>query len=227
MTVRPNRTERRFVVSLLAFPLASAAGAQDASGKVENWPGGAADLLFWQVGEDPQVAGRVTDDGTVTLDLPMDVETPQQLSQVFRCADDSETNTDPDAPYAITSTLQYLRPERVPEITGKVVVATTEDVAAHHGAGGTVAAGRSYQWIYTPRAAEIEGVCTSDFYPDGKTRMEQTSWIDMSLQPGWNILEVEVAETGSLSDEMSFALGRNLRIVDALPAEARWFYWPG
>jgi len=70
-------------------------------------------------------------------------------------------------------------------------------------------------------------VCTSDFYPDGKTRMEQTSWIDMSLQPGWNILEVEVAETGSLSDEMSFALGRNLRIVDALPGEARWFYWPG
>ena len=47
----------------------------------------------------------------------------------------------------------------------------------------------------------------------------------MSLEPGWNLLEVEVTEIGSLSEEMTFALGRSLRTVEALPAEARWFSW--
>ena len=152
------------------------------------------------------------------LGLLNHIETPQRLSQVFRCGDGGVTN-------AITSTLQHLPPNAAREMGSGVVVPMTEDFAAHYADGAPVTTGRSYQWAYIPRPARIEGICTSDFYPDGKTRIEQTTRLDMSLEPGWNLLEVEVTEIGSLSEEMTFALGRSLRTVEALPAEARWFSW--
>lgn len=226
MSFCPRHNALRVLVSLLALHLASAVSAQDASGKVQNWPGGAADLLFWQVGKVPRVAGRVTANGTVTLDLPGDVELPQRLSQVFSCADGGETNSNPDLPYAITTTLQYVRPSNAREIKGGVILATTDDVAAHFGNGGPLAAGRSYQWIFTPGTAEITGVCTSHAYPDGKTRFEQTTRLDMSLEAGWNLLEVAVDEIETFPGGVSAARVRSLRIIDAIPTEAQWSYWP-
>ncbi|MEW5422342.1 hypothetical protein [Amorphus sp. 3PC139-8] len=202
------------------------ARAQNAEGKLSDWSGGAVDVMNWALTGPPAVIGSIGEDGAIRLHLPDTVDAKQPLSQLFSCSDGSVTSNDPDAEYFITSPALMVGSVAKKQLLGTLIAATNRDAAAARAGRAPIAAGRYYQWLYTPDTVTIEGDCRSDVFPDGTTRVEVTTTYAMTLEPGWTILEVEMAEVETSSKGFAVARDLTFRTLDALPAEAQWFYWP-
>lgn len=202
------------------------AGAQTAAGQLPDWSGGALDVMNWALTGPPAVIGSVGADGTVRLDLPETVDAKQPLSQLFSCNDGSVTSSDPDAEYFITSPAMMVGSVAKKQLLGTLIAATNRDAAAARAGRAPIAEGRYYQWLYTPDTVTIEGDCGSDVFPDGTTRVSVTTTYAMTLEPGWTILEVDMADVETSPKGFAVARDRTFRTLEALPSEVQWFYWP-
>ncbi len=201
-------------------------GINGAQGKISDWSGRQADLLVWQIGAPPVPIGKVTEGGTLIFELPASFDATQPLSQVFSCSDGGTTSTDPDATYFITSSMLMIGLAAEEKLIGGAVAASNRAIALSRAGKAQPAAGRYYQWLYTPDDVTIEGNCAFDIFPDGKTGVEVNSTYDMALKPGWNVFEIELAEIEKVGDAPNVARQRAYRVVDDLPADAKWYYWP-
>ena len=162
----------------------------------------------------------------MSLDLPETADAKHPLSRVFSCSGDSVTSTDPEATYFITSPALTVGSTDGQKALGVLVVASNREIAASRAGRGTIAKGHYYQWLYTPDTVSIEGVCESDVFPGGQSRVDVTTTYAMSLAPGWNLLEIGMSDIKTPNNGFAVAGERTFRTVKSLPSEAQWFFWP-
>ena len=227
---------RSFVVAIAGFALAGCAStetqgatAADASSStawtIPDWSLGEADLMY-SAGAPPVVIGAIRPDGTVEMTLPESIEPSQSLALIFGCnGAPTVTLSDPEASYEITPSALLVGSLAEQKRFGYASVAGSPEMAKSRlNSSEPRVPGKYYQWMYTPGAASVSGECSTDFYADQETPTKVTTIYDMDMQPGWNIIEVDVQNILTTPEGMTFPGNHAYRTVDTLPAETVWMF---
>ena len=223
MSTAPSR--RQFLIPAgLALALASllpagVACASQSLGGVEGWSHGAAPIHMMR---SDAAVGRIDADGSIHLDLREPAASQQTAARTFaRCEGlevaDGEAVVAPVMLFVNSGQGEnYLFPATSPEIA--LWQASFGETALVEGAW--------LQWIHASAAAQVVGTCATEVHTASSGELpafEERVDFDVRLKPGWNLVRQAIEAVHEEPDGTRHVRVKSTRIVDAFPADMRWY----
>lgn len=186
-------------------------------GPIEDWEGGAADVVVFGA-EKPEVVGKIDAQGRVEVELPEELESERTFADSFSCPYEGDISISaPDATFATWSSLLIARmaqEELIGELKAFSSPAYAEAWRAALAAGdNSPEGGSSFNWIYVSEPVRVEGVCDVDFQIDGAgtAPVKRRTEYAMNFEAGWQLLESETRATVTSQSGVTWAVDTLMR----------------
>lgn len=218
--------------------------ASDTQGKFSDWSWGDVEIGYFdgkgkrgQYGQIPYesytIVGLINANGAIAMSLPGKAETNRTINkglfpEMHEINNDKVTFSNPDAPFLWTGyTMDVLKGGKK---IGSLYMGNSERATHNLASPSSMKYGDQGYLVYWAYAGDACNVSYSYDNPavritEGETEktVDQYTRVDLSLQPGWNLVKIEV-NGNHLVGQRKYWKWKTYSIVNAMPSDARYYF---